>query len=172
MAYAAGDKGMLTPLIQPKPPQVLIKNLQLFSDLWFLMISHDFSWFLMISHDFSRFFSWFLMISHDFSWFLMISPDFSWFFLISGFCYKSPFASECSWKKRSSHQGKNRSSLYCVQTSSFLFVEMWRVCKSSKIKHPGGSGGLCPLDQRETQARYPFFRIFYFCQITLLFFSI
>ena len=45
---------------------------------------------------------------------------------------------------------------------------MWRVCKSSKIKHPGGSGGLCPLDQRETQARYQFFRTFYFCQITPL----
>ena len=29
----------------------------------------------------------------------------------------------------------------CVQTSSFLFVGMWRICKSSKIKHPGGSGG-------------------------------
>ena len=43
---------------------------------------------------------------------------------------------------------------------------MWRVSKSSKIKHPGGSGGFCPLDQTETHARYPFVRIFYFCQIT------
>ena len=43
---------------------------------------------------------------------------------------------------------KERSSLYCVQTSNFLFVVMWRVCKSSKIKHPGGSGG------------HPFFWIF------------
>ena len=42
---------------------------------------------------------------------------------------------------------------------------MWRVCKSSTIKHPGGSGGLCPLDQSETQARYPFSRIVCFCQI-------
>ena len=28
---------------------------------------------------------------------------------------------------------KERSSLYCVQTSSFLFVGMWRVCKSSEM---------------------------------------
>ena len=33
------------------------------------------------------------------------------------------------------------SFLYCVQISSFSFVGMWRVCKSSKIIHPGGSGG-------------------------------
>ena len=50
---------------------------------------------------------------------------------------------------------------------------MWRVCKSSKIiKHPGGSGGLCPLDQRETQDRCPFFRSLYFSQITPLFICI
>ena len=52
---------------------------------------------------------------------------------------------------------ERKNCLYCVQTSSFLFVGMWRVCKSSKIKHPGGS-----------QARYPFYRMFYFCQITPL----
>ena len=50
-------------------------------------------------------------------------------------------------------QGKKGSSLYYVQTSSFLFVGMWRVCKSSKMKHPGGSGKLYPQHQRETQAR-------------------
>ena len=33
---------------------------------------------------------------------------------------------------------KERSSLYCIQTSSFLFVGVW---KSPKIKHPGGLGG-------------------------------
>ena len=44
----------------------------------------------------------------------------------SGFFYKSLFPSHFSWKKR--------SSLYCVQTFSFLFVGMWRVCKSSKTK--------------------------------------
>ena len=33
----------------------------------------------------------------------------------------------------------------------FIFCGMWRACKSSKIIHPGSSGGLCPLDQRETQ---------------------
>ena len=51
---------------------------------------------------------------------------------------------------------KERSSLYCVQTSSFLFVGMWKVGKSCIIKHPR----VCPLDQRETQACYQFFRIF------------
>ena len=40
---------------------------------------------------------------------------------------------------------KERSSLYCVQTSRFLFVGMWRVCKSSKIQHPGRSGGFVLL---------------------------
>ena len=51
----------------------------------------------------------------------VISQDFSWFQV---FFYKSPFASKFSWKKRSSHQGKkvHVRSLYCVQTSSFLFV--------------------------------------------------
>ena len=59
-------------------------------------------------------------------WFLQSFPDFR-------ILYKSPFASKFSWKKR--------RSLYCVQTSSSLFVGMWRVCTSSKIKHPGGSEG-------------------------------
>ena len=63
---------------------------------------------------------------------IMQACNFSGFVLISGI-FKCPFAAKCSWMKR--------SSLYCVQTSSFLFVGMWRVCKSSKIKHPGGSGG-------------------------------
>ena len=86
--------------------------------------------------------------------------DFSGYFLISGvnFFPKSPFASKEKYLPR-----KQRK----VKTSSFLFVWMWRVSKSSKINHPGGSGRLCPLDQRETQARYPFFRFSYFCQITL-----
>ena len=52
------------------------------------------------------------------------------------------------------------SSQYYVQTSSFLFVGIWRVCKSSKIKHPGGSGAFVLYTKRETQAHYPFFRIF------------
>ena len=60
-------------------------------------------------------------------WFLMICPGFRIF-------YKLLFASKYPPRKE-------RSSLYCVQTSSFLFVGMWRVCKSSKVKHPGGSGG-------------------------------
>ena len=49
---------------------------------------------------------------------------------------------------------------------------MWRVCKSSKIKHPGGSGSF-----GRTRARYPFFIYLFiylilffvhFCQITPL----
>ena len=61
-------------------------------------------------------------------------PDFRIF-------YKSPFASKCSLKEEKYPPRKERSNLYCVQTSSFLFVGMWRVCKSSKIKHPGVSWG-------------------------------
>ena len=71
--------------------------------------------------------------------------------------YKSSFASKISWKKR--------SSLYCVQTSSFLFVGMWRVCKSSKIKHPGGF--VLQTKERSRPAD-PFSRMFYFCQVTPL----
>ena len=55
--------------------------------------------------------------------------------------YKSPIASVFFLKEEKYPPRKERSSLYCVQTSSFLFVAMWRVCKSSKIKHPGGLGG-------------------------------
>ena len=61
-------------------------------------------------------------------WFLSIFPDFLQNFFLPLF-------------ERREVATKERSSLYCVQTSSFLFVGMWRVCKSSKIKHPGGSGG-------------------------------
>ena len=71
----------------------------------------------------------------------VISRDFPWF---QDIFYKSPYASKSSWMKRSSHHRKGRSSVYCVQTSSFLFVGMWRVCHFSKIKHPGGSGGSRP----------------------------
>ena len=53
------------------------------------------------------------------------------------------FASEFYWKKRSSHQGKKEVACIVskVQISSFLFVGLWRICKSSKIQHPGCSGG-------------------------------
>ena len=37
---------------------------------------------------------------------------------VQDFLYKSPFASKCSWKKK--------SSMYCVPTCSFLFTGMWR----------------------------------------------
>ena len=63
--------------------------------------------------------------------------DFSGFFpLILGFFTNLPLPQ------------KERSSLYRVQTSSFWFMGMWRVCKSSKIKHPGGSGGGGALSSR------------------------
>ena len=59
-----------------------------------------------------------------------------------GFFWCQDFLQISHWKKRSSHQGKKvaciEGSLHCVQT---LFVGMWRVCKSSKIKHLGGSMG-------------------------------
>ena len=47
-----------------------------------------------------------------------------------------------------------RSSLYSVQTSIFWFVGMCRVCKSSKMKHPGGSGGFV----LETKGPLPIFQ--------------
>ena len=67
---------------------------------------------------------------------LVISQDFNFF--VTNLPLSTNFLGrrEVATKER-----KNRSSLYLVQTSSFLFVWMWRVCKSSKIKHPGGSGG-------------------------------
>ena len=66
--------------------------------------------------------------------------------------YKSPFASKFSWKKKSSHQGKKEVA--CI-VSSFLFVGMWRVCKSSnnftsrrfRGLWPKGDPGLLPIFQ-------------------------
>ena len=49
--------------------------------------------------------------------------DFSGFFPDFRNFYKSSFAPKLFWKKTR----KERSSLYCVQTTSFLFVGMWRV---------------------------------------------
>ena len=88
----------------------------------------------------------------------VISQDFSWF---QGF-HKSFFASECSCKKRSSHQGKKEVA--CIVSKSLVSC-LWGCGESvnpPKIKHPGGSGGLCSLRQRETQACYPFFMMFYY----------
>ena len=45
---------------------------------------------------------------------------------------------------------------------------MWRVCKSSKIKHPRGSGGFVLKTKGRPRPATPFNRIFYFCQITPL----
>ena len=82
-------------------------------------------------------------------WFLRIFPDFR-------IVYKSPFDSKCSWKKRSSHQGKKEVHVACI-VSKPLDSCLWGCGESLN----------CPPDQRETQARYPFFRICY-CQITPL----
>ena len=84
-------------------------------------------------------------------WFLMI-------FLILGFFYKSSFASKFYWKKRSSHQGKKEVS--CI-VSKPLVSCLWGCGESvnpPKIKHPGGSGGLCPLDQRGDPGLLPIFQ--------------
>ena len=62
-------------------------------------------------------------------------------------------------KEEKYHPMKERSSLYCVQTSIFSFVG--RVCKSSKSNHPAGSGSPRPAPHS--------FRICYFCQVTPLF---
>ena len=72
-------------------------------------------------------------------WFLMIFPDFKIFFFQIPLCLKFLEIRELSTKERKK---------YCVQTSSFLFVEMWRCGESvnpPKIKHPGGSGGFVLL---------------------------
>ena len=55
--------------------------------------------------------------------------------------------------------------MYCVQTSSLWgcgeFVNPQKVNIQEVC-------GFCPIDQRETQACNPFFRIFYNCEITPL----
>ena len=65
--------------------------------------------------------------------------------VIYGFCFFTNLPLPQNFLERREVATKERkikkSGLYCIQTSSFLFVGMWRVCKSSKIKHPGGSGG-------------------------------
>ena len=63
--------------------------------------------------------------------FTVISQDFFWF---------QDFLQISLWLKTLLNEGsrkEERSSLYCIQPSSFLFEGMWRVCKSSKIKHSG-----------------------------------
>ena len=94
-------------------------------------------------------------------WFLIIFPWFQDFF------YKSlvTLASKCSWKKRSSHQGKKKVA--CI-VSKPLVSCLWACGESvnpQKLNIREVLGALTSLDQRETQARYPFFRIFYFGQI-------
>ena len=85
----------------------------------------------------------------------VMSQDFSWFqdYLQISLCLQM-FVKEEKYQPRKE---------YCVQTCIFMFLVMWSVCKSSKIKHPEGVRG---FDQVETQTFYPFFMIFYFCQIT------
>ena len=86
----------------------------------------------------------------------------------AGLFTNHPFASLFSWKKRSSPQGKKEVACIVFQTSGFLFVGMWRVCKSSKIKHPGGSGGFVLKTEGRVRSR-PVFQDFYnFVQVTSL----
>ena len=81
------------------------------------------------------------------------SQDFSWF---QDF-HKSLFASKFSWKKRSRHRGKKE--LACI-VSKPLVSCLWGCGES--VNPPKLNiqevQGLCPLDQRETQARYPIFQ--------------
>ena len=59
----------------------------------------------------------------------------------SAFFYKSPFASKCSWKKRSSHHWTKEVA--CI-VSKPLVSCLWGYGESvnpPKMKHPGGSGG-------------------------------
>ena len=77
---------------------------------------------------------------------------------------KSPFSSKFSRKKRSSHQGEKEAT--CI-VSKPLVSCLWG-CGESVNPPKLNTKGVCPPDHRETQARYPFSRIFYFCQITPL----
>ena len=86
----------------------------------------------------------------------VMSKEFSWF---QDLFYKSPFASKCSWQKRSSHQGKKEVA--CI-VSKPLVSHLWRW----KLHIHGALSSRPKGDQRETQACYPFFRIFFLCQIT------
>ena len=94
----------------------------------------------------------------------MYMSDFS---LISGFFTNLPLPQ----KKRSSHQGKKEIACITLNIlqiflsknpfpfqSSFQKHSFMNFQKSSKITSMRFRG-LCPLDQRETQACYPFFRI-------------
>ena len=96
-------------------------------------------------------------------WFLRIFYFlFFYFFLQNSLCLKMFL------KERSTCT----CTLYCFQTSSFLFVGMWRVCKSSKMKHPGGSGGfVLETKGRPRPATHFYFSrfFFYFCQIESMF---
>ena len=67
--------------------------------------------------------------------------------------YKSPFASKCLWKKRSSHQGKKEVA--CI-VSKPLVSCLWGCGELVVLQNETSRRfrGLCPLDQRETQARY------------------
>ena len=84
--------------------------------------------------------------------------------MISGFFTNLPFDSNFLRKKRSSHQGKKEIACIVSKTSSFMFVGMWRVCKSSKIKHPGGSRGIVLWTKRRPRPATQDFC--FFCQIT------
>ena len=83
------------------------------------------------------------------------SRDLSLFQFFYIFFYRSAFASKCS--KRSSYQGKKE-----VVVSKPLVFCLWGCGESvnpPKSNIQEVQGGLCPLDQRETQVRCPFFRI-------------
>ena len=92
----------------------------------------------------------------------VIFQDFSWF---QDFC-KSPFASKCSRKKRSSHRGKKE--VVCI-VSKPLVSCLWGCGESvnpPKLNIQGGSGGLCPLEPKRDPGPLPVFQDFlYFCQI-------
>ena len=66
---------------------------------------------------------------------------------------------------------RKRSSLCTCIVYKPLVSCLWgcgRVCKSSNIKHPGGSGGFVLYTKGRPRTRHPLLRFLYFCQITPL----
>ena len=84
-----------------------------------------------------------------------VRPKITWAGLISQNFWQISFCPNSSWKKRSSHQGKKE--IACIVSKPVVSC-LWGCGESvnpPKLNIQELQGGLCPLDQMETQARYP-----------------
>ena len=93
---------------------------------------------------------------------LVISREFSWF---QDLFTNLPLPQNVL--ERREVTTKEKKEVACV-VSKPLGSCLWRVCKSSKIKHPGGSGGFVLHSKGRPRPATHFSGCFYFCQITPL----